>query len=197
VKTFDAEVSIDKMAGPVRIQGERLRLTLKQIEGEVGIYTSASLVQLDGATGDVSIENQDGDVLARKVNGRLEVNGRGGSVRLLELGSAVSADVESQTLEVGWATLQGGQDSILRNGSGGATVRLPPNAKCRIEAETKTGRIQSAVASVRVSDDGKAAAGSLGDAQAPVIRIEADGNIALDAVKAPPPVPPARPVRRP
>ncbi len=58
-------------------------------------------------------------------------------------------------------------------------VRFPGDGGCRVEAETRFGRVETDLPKVRVLDDGRSAQGIVGNAGRPVVRVESAGDVFL------------------
>ena len=102
----------------------------------------------------------------------------------LDLNQFISTDVEAKLITL--AGNPGDKDSKIVNKSGGVTVRLPVAGACRIEAKSRTGRVESDLPTVQVVGNGDEAQGPVNGGSRPLIRIEASRDIVLSGAPAPP-----------
>jgi len=187
VRTDGAQVQVDKIVGPMRVQGDRLDVRLADISGELGIYTTTSRVAVDGAGADVTIENEFGDVSVRRAAGNVSVTARDGDVTLSELSGAVELWAESARVEVGWVSLRPDKDSRIENVRGDVIASFPPRGGASVEARSNFGRVESELPDVRVLDDGGAAAGTIGNRARPRVTILAEGSVKIRGAGGPAP----------
>jgi len=179
IKTEGAQVLVEKIQGPLRVQGDRLELSASEVAGEVLVYVTSSTVEVDGAAAGTVVENEFGDVTVRRSKQEVRVTSRNGDVRVLEHNGTVEVDAEGPAVEVSWSSVGRDKDSRIENASGDVTLRFPPNGSCRIEARSNFGRIETDLPDVRISDDGNAAAGMLGRGTRPTVHVLSEGDLYL------------------
>lgn len=178
-RTRGATIALEGLSGPTRIEGDGLRVSLKMISGETGIFATTSEVAVEGATGKLYIENERGDVRVADASGPVEIHTRGGNVRAVELSGPVTIEADGREVEVGWKTLGGAEDSVIRNEGGDVRVLFPAAGGCQVRAETTFGRIESDLPTVRLFDDGRSAQGFVGRVRRPEVRIHSGGDVFL------------------
>jgi hypothetical protein len=84
-------------------------------------------------------------------------------------------------VEVSWSELPTQENSTIVNEEGQLRLLLPQAGRCRIEAESDSGNIESELQEVRVTDDGRFANGLFGGADEPVIQATAKEDILIGA----------------
>ncbi|HEX5045422.1 MAG TPA: hypothetical protein VFV75_21200 [Candidatus Polarisedimenticolaceae bacterium] len=180
VETDSAVVVLSKIDGPLRVRGNSLELRLDQTS-DTGLITSGSSVEAGNVAGALAIENDLGDVTVRGVTGKVEVKNRSGNVTLLGLAATAVVETSSDVLTVGWASLpmDAEKESVLVNRDGEVRVELPPGGQLLLEAESRYGRVESALDWIRVGDDGKSAKGMRGRGNVPRLRVVGEGGVQL------------------
>jgi hypothetical protein len=178
VKTSNAEVVLEKIVGPVRIQGDGLKVRLKDIGGELLVYATSSDVQIDGVSADVTVENTQGDVTVKGASGAVGVKSSGGDVSLLGMVGPAQVEADGRHVAVSWTSLPG-KDSVVHNDGGDITVHFPAGGGCRVEARSKFGRVETDLPRVEILEGGSSAQGVLGNASRPTIRVESGGDVQL------------------
>lgn len=179
VRTDGARVEVEKIAGPMRVQGQQLDVRLADISGELAIYAGASQITVERAGAGLTIENDFGDVTVRRAAGNVKVNVRDGDVELGDLSGAVELWAEAARVEVGWASLRPDGDSRIENARGDVVAFFPPRGGASVEARSGFGRVESELAEIRVQEDGNSAAGVLGNRRRPRVTILAEGSVSL------------------
>jgi DUF4097 and DUF4098 domain-containing protein YvlB len=179
VRTRNTEIGLQAIDGPVRVQGDGVKLKLNDVSGELYVETSVSDVVIAKAGAAVGLKIERGNVALKGAQGTVSATIVGGDAQLLELTGPVSMEIEGGNAELGWNSITGDTDTLVRNGSGDVTIHFPASASCRVDATSKFGRVESDIPTVRVMDDGKSAAGPIGHGRRPTIKVEAEGNISL------------------
>jgi hypothetical protein len=177
VNSDAAMVYLEGIQGPVIVEGRELRISLREMGNRVRVATSMSDLHVESSGADVEVENDFGDVLLNDVAGPLKVVSRDGAVRIAELRGAVELDANGPEVHVSWSEIPADEDSSIENEGGDVSVKLPGNGRCRVEANAGFGGVSSDLPDVRVSNDGKSASGELGNASAPLIRIDSGGAV--------------------
>jgi hypothetical protein len=189
VRTRNTEIGLQAIDGPVRIQGDGVKVNVSDVSGELYVETSVSDVTIAKAGGGVGLKIERGNVALKGASGTITATIVGGDAQLLELTGPVALEIEGGNAEVSWTSITGETDTLLQNNSGDLTVHFPGSASCRVEATSKFGRVESDIATVRVLDDGKEAQGPIGHGRRPTIKVAAEGNVRLlsGIGEAPPP----------
>jgi hypothetical protein len=179
----DAEVNVGSLDQGVRLRGNGLKAHLADVGGELFIETSVSDVIAE-RVGKVLLSVDRGDVTIQGATGVVAATVTAGDVHIVDAAGPVSLDLEGGDAEVSWASLSGDKDSKLINKSGNITARFPSSAKCRVEARSKHGHVESNLPTVRVMDSRTEAQGPINFGNRPFVNIVADGDIHLqDASK--------------
>jgi hypothetical protein len=178
LRTDGAEVSVERSTGPLTIEGSGLTVRLKNLGAESAIRTSTSTVEVEDAAGPLTVDNDLGDVLVRGASHKVIVRSRGGNVQLVDLAGAAEVEADGPQVDVAWRHV-GREASSIENAGGDVRVRFPEVAGGRVEAEARSGRVESELPMVRVSDDGTHASGVLGPGGQPTIRVRSEGNVYL------------------
>lgn len=179
VRTHNAEVALERISGPVRIEGEGLKVRLKDLASETLVYVQRSDVEVSGNKQHLVIDSSDGNVTVRNSAALVEVRATGGTVQMIDLRSSVELQADVKEIEVSWAVLPSDKDSRLENTGGTLKVHFPENGSCRIEARTKVGRIESNLAHLEIDPEGSSANGRIGAGVGRTIRLNAGLNIEL------------------
>lgn len=175
-----AEVNLEAIQGPVRVEGEGMQVRLKEIGGEIVTYTTASTLSVESSSGPLNIENEYGDVVVSKVAGAISVKNRGGEVRLGDLAGPVHIEADGREVQVAWVSVPLDKDSSIVNESGNVSVQFPANGGCRLEAKAKFGRVEIPPSMTRVIATGEGEAqGFVGGARRPLVKIVSGGDIRL------------------
>lgn len=179
VATDGATVHLEAIQGKVRVEGQDLTVRLRELRKEATLRTSLSRLFIEDAQAALDIENDFGDIAIAKAKGPVKVTSRDGDVHINELRGPLQLSADGNEVEVSWTDLSGEENSSVVNERGDVAVRLPANGRCRVEASTDYGTIESLLPAVRVSDDGRSAAGVLGGAGKPVLRVSSGGALLI------------------
>jgi hypothetical protein len=181
IVTDSASVVLSKMDGPLRVQGNSLELTIDGIGGVAGLITSGSTIEVKGVSAPLAIENEFGDVTVSGASAKVEVKNRQGNVTLVGLSASAIVETSSEVLIVSWASLPMDQETenVLVNEEGEVRVELPASGSFGLEAQSRYGRVESALDWVRVSDDGRSAKGLRGRGRGPRLRIVGEGGVVI------------------
>jgi hypothetical protein len=185
VITDGATVHLERIKGTVRVEGQDLRVRLREIGGEAIVRTSLSELFVESTEAALEISNDFGDIAIAKANGPVKVESRDGDVRVSELRGPLKLTADGNEVEVSWAEIRGEEDSSVSNQRGNVSLRLPANGRCRVDASAEFGSIESDLPGVRVSDDGRAASGALGGASKPLVRVRAGGALYIGKSQKP------------
>jgi hypothetical protein len=176
VRTSGSEVTIEKVGGPIRVQGESLKLKLTGLEAEVVVYAVSSDVRIDDAKGPLVVENEDGAVEVHGVQESAELRVRGGTLVADGLGGKATVDADAESVSVGWSGMPG-DVNVVKNEGGDVDVRVPDLPGIRVEASTRFGRAESSVPWIRTADGDTRAFGQLGQDARRLVQVEASGDI--------------------
>ena len=77
------------------------------------------------------------------------------------------------------------RDSTIVNEEGGLQLLFPQGGRCKLEAESVRGDIESELQDVRITDDGRFANALLGGGEKPVIRASAGEDIRIASSRPP------------
>lgn len=179
VKTHNAEVRLERIDGPLRVAGEGLKIRLQLLEGETLVYVRGSEVEVDGNKDHLVVDSAEGNVTVRQSVGPVEVRATGGTVRMLDLRGPADLRADAEDSEVSWAALPTDRDSYLENTGGDLSVRFPAVGTTRIEARTKSGRIEADLANISIDPSGTSASALIGIGTSRTIQIVSSWNIRL------------------
>ncbi len=181
VKTEGGEVVIDRVKGPTRVQGRRLVIDLQHVDGEIYVDAASSQITIGDAGAEVHVQSENGDVTVLRPATEVVVTSRGGDVRLLETRGPFRVEADGSRVEISLASPFALKDSEVQNHGGEVEVRIPPNLRLRVAAETRYGRIDSILPGFQVGDGVRTAEGKMGSGGGDVatLRIQAGGNILL------------------
>jgi DUF4097 and DUF4098 domain-containing protein YvlB len=177
VRTRNTEVNVASIDEGMRVQGNGLNATIKDIAGELYIETKISEVMVERA-GRVILNVDRGNVTVHGA-GAVQADVTGGDVHLIDLTGPVTLDLDRGDADVSWASLPGDKDSKLVNTSGNITARFPASGVGRVEAKSTSGRIDTDLSAVKVDEDRTAAQGPINSGSHPLISITANGDIHL------------------
>ena len=108
-------VALERIGGPVRVQGQRLDVNLKSISGEVFTDLQDSTLLLDNPTGSVSLLAEGGTTTVSNASRDVTIRARGGTVQITDLRGSIEIDADVESVDVGWATLFPAKDSSVKN----------------------------------------------------------------------------------
>jgi len=172
-------VNLERLGGTATVSGSGLDLTLWHVAA-AKIDVATSEVKIDGTTGPLEISGEGSDLRILNAAQEVTIRARGGSLQVLELMGPAQIQAEAERVEVSWGTQLIAKSSSVQNDAGSVSVVLPSGAACRLEAETRYGRIESDLPGIEVSTEGTRASGSLGNGnRSTVLRIVAEGDITL------------------
>ena len=180
IRSDGASINLRAATAAVDIAGSGLEVQLADMAGEVKLALTSSQVKVNGSGGEIVVENEFGVVETENTRGRIDITNRDGDVFVRTASGPVGIDVDGGAVEVGWVTMPGKEDSLIKNASGDVTITLPGKGGCRLEA-TAEGRIESDHPDVQVSDDGQRAVGSINRFSRPTLRIESAGALYVRA----------------
>ena len=128
----------------------------------------------------MTIDADNGEIVAGHIFGEVRVTSRGGNVRLTELNGPVDIRADGEEVYVSWTSFPAAKDSSITNDSGGVSVEFSTSGGCLVQAQTKEGRIETVgLPRVVVSDDRSQAQGSVGRMSRPLLKIVANGDVRL------------------
>ena len=117
-------------------------ISIQGLEGEIDVKTVSGKTRLSDLTGRVHATSVSGDVTCERISGPLAVESVSGDVSLAEsdlptvTGSSVSGDLVLQTA-------LGEGPYTFKTVSGDVKLILPPEAGCRLELHSMSGRIKT------------------------------------------------------
>lgn len=179
VRTQNSAVQLERIDGPVRVEGEGLKVRLSMIEGDTFVLVRGSEVEVEGNKDHLVVESTDGNVTVRQSTAPVEVRAVGGNVLMLDLRASADLRAESESAEVSWAALPTDKDSFLENTGGDIRVRFPATGSCRIEAQSKSGKIESELELIGSQGEGNAASALIGRGPGKTIEIRSRWDIHL------------------
>jgi len=185
VTTDIARIALENIGGPVVVEGRDLEIHLKDLKGETKIRSVMSDILIENSVETLDIDNEFGDIKIVKASGDVKIRSTDGEVRVSQLSAAIDLKAKGYMVEVGWSELSSETDSSIVNDEGELRLYFPAQGRGRLEAESKSGNIESSLGDVRVTDDGRFANGTFGASDRPVIRASARGDIHISA-SAPP-----------
>jgi hypothetical protein len=174
-----AVIDLEDVKGAVTISGSDLEISLKNLQAEATVRTAASQVRVEGAQSSLQITNEFGPVEVHGTKGDLKVVNRDADVVVAEAAGSVDVFATAETVDVGWETFPAEGHQVIANEFGGINVTLPNGTRCRIEAQSKEGRISSDIPTVRINDDEKFASGVIGGGRGPTIQIRSQGDVSI------------------
>jgi hypothetical protein len=172
-----ASIELEEVKGKLTINGNDLGIMLKKVEGETTIRTENSEVRVEGASASLRIENRLGPVEVVGATAEVKVVNQDGDVRLSEIAGPVDVYASGEIVEVGWSEIPGEGNQIVVNERGSIVLSLPSRGRCRIEVQSKYGRISSDIPTVRINADGKFASGVIGGGRGPTIQVRSQGDV--------------------
>lgn len=179
IKTEQAEIVLERIDGPVRIQGDGLEISLKEIGGELDVYVTRSEVTAETMAAPIRITNEFGDITLADAAKQIDVSSRDGDVTIDAAKGPVSLMADGPNVSVAWNSLRWSGESTITNAGGDVTVRFPSDGGGRVEAEAGLGSVESELPAIAVVDNGNRATGLLNRKGEPRIRIEAAGGLRL------------------
>jgi len=159
VETDGAEVRLEQIGAGGLIRGRDLDLQLLGAEGDLTLRTMSSKLLLKRVGGPLTIDTELGTVEVAGAAGRVTVNSRNGDVLLRGLKAPLALVADGGEVDVGWVSLAISEDVSVQNSNGSLRVQLPRNASVRIDAHARSGRVESDVPGIEVSEDGHTASG--------------------------------------
>src|SRR5262249_46323405 len=145
------EINVEGIDDAMRIQGEGVHARIVDVGGELYVEASTSDFVID-KTASVDLHLDRGSLTIQRA-GPVKAVVAGADAHILDGTGPVQLDLDGGDAEVSWASVSAEKDSLIVNKSGAVTLRLPPSASCRVEAKTKSGRIDSTLPTVRILDD--------------------------------------------
>ena len=174
-----ATIELDDVKGKLTINGSNLGIAVKNLLAGATIETENSEIRVEGVEAVLQIDNAFGPVEVRGAKGDVRVSNRDGDVLLAEMAGAVTVHGSGEMVEVGWSDFPAEGQHMVANEQGGIVVTLPARARCRIEAQSKYGRISSDIPTVRINDDERFASGVVGGGRGPTIQIRSQGDVLI------------------
>jgi hypothetical protein len=185
VTTDLARISLENIGGPVTVEGRDLEVMLRDLKGETRVNSVMSRIAVENSVELVDIQNEFGDIRVTKAAGQLNIRSTDGEVYVGELSGPIDLKAKGYMVEVAWSEMGGETDSNIVNEDGEIRLYLPENGRCRLEAESKSGNIDSSHRDVQVTDDGRFANGVFGGTDRPVIRAVAKGDMQISDSRRP------------
>jgi hypothetical protein len=184
-----ALVDLEDVKGKLTINGNDLGVKIKNIEAEAIVRTDSSEVLAEGIAGPLQIHNAYGRVEVHGAKDVVKVVNRDADVLLADVAGSVDVFATGDSVEVGWSEFPADGHHVIANERGGIVVNLPGRTRCRIEAQSKYGKISSDIASVRINEDGRFASGVVGGGRGPTIQIRSNGDVLISGDAAAPDLP--------
>lgn len=157
--TGSGSQKIADIAGPLDVATGSGSLEIGRIGASVEARTGSGSIEIEGVAGNLDVTTGSGSIRAEDVAGRISASSGSGSLRLAQSGSG-DVEVESGSGGVRVTGVRGGLrvhtgsgsidvrgeivgDWDLHASSGGITVELPDGSDFELDAQTKSGRIES------------------------------------------------------
>lgn len=179
VRARNAEVLLEKIEGPARVQGDGLDLRVDDVGGEVVAIAGISKVFVRNVGGKLLIENDRGDVEVTQATKEVQVKSEGGDVRLLDLTGPVIVEADGRFVEVSWVSAPSGQDSSIKNEGGDVEVRFPAGGGAQVLATAPYGRVETNIPTLRLVDGERRAEGPVNRHSRPNLRVEGAGVVRI------------------
>ena len=179
VRARNAEITLEKITGAARVEGDGLRLRVSDVGGELVAILGLSETWIQNVGGAIVVQSDRGDLDIRQATQKIEVKSEDGSVHLLDINGPVLVDADGEVVEVSWVSMPATDDSSIRNEGGDVLVRIPSGSGAMINARAQFGRIETDIDTIRLFDGDTRAEGAVNRRQRPVVRIEAGGDIQL------------------
>jgi len=129
LRVSDSTVQLAGVHGDIHVEGERLQLIGRMIEGSLDLEVSESTVNVAGVTAGLNVEGEQLDLTLEQISGLLSLDVEGGRVALYSIHGETEATLESADLTthtmIGEVRLeaQGGIVNLV-DCRGGADLRL-------------------------------------------------------------------------
>jgi DUF4097 and DUF4098 domain-containing protein YvlB len=178
--------SIRGLTGPVRVRTESAAIDLGALSGPVSVATGSGAVSADDLSGAVTVTTSSSGVTGRRIGSSLHVRTNSGEVDA-ELSGNGDVDVETESSAIKLRGLKGGfvantqsgrvtvegvpqQPWTVTTGSSSVELRFDSRADLSVDAESRSGDITIAGASVKGSADKHKVQGTIGGG-GPLLRI--------------------------
>jgi hypothetical protein len=184
VRARNAELNVESLEAGLRIQGDGLKMTVKDVAGALSVDARSSDLVVDGAAGVVAKIDR-GSLNLQRATGVVQATVSGGDAHIIDAAGSVTLDLDGGDAEVSWASVAGDKDSRLTNKDGSITAYFPTSGACRVEAKSQVGRVESDLPTVKVLDGAGEAQGPVNGGYRPVVHIDARGDVRLVSGSAP------------
>lgn len=179
VNVSEMEITLEKLGGVSTIQGDGLKVHAQEVKGSLTIQTGASTIVVQGIEAELVVQNDFGDVFVSGAVKDVTIETRDGNVRVSEQAGPLELKANGPEVVVGWSGMSPEKNSVVQNEGGSVSLSFFAKARCRVQAESKFGRVQSELADVRVSEDEQHASGILGRGSRPMIQAVATGDVLI------------------
>jgi hypothetical protein len=179
VTTDMARVALENITGPVVVEGQELEVHLKDLKAETRVKTVMSEMLIENSTAPLDIESEFGDIGIVKAADAVKIRSTDGDVRISDLSAHLDLKAKGYMVEVSWSEFPSEENSTIVNEDGGLQLLFPQAGRCRLEAESGSGKIESELQDIRITNDGRFASGLLGGGDKPVIQATAKEDILI------------------
>ena len=142
VRSSSGQVTVEDVAGAVKVEADSGEVTLADIGGSVVAKADSGSIQADNVRGDVTLEASSGEVQARGIGGATKVDAQSGSV-LVALTTAQNVRVDAQSGDVDVTVPAGSYAVSTSTDSGDVTSDIDNDAagEHRLDLHTDRGSI--------------------------------------------------------
>ena len=179
IKTDGTTTVLEQIDAPLRVQGDDLRLDLKNLSSETILILSHSTVTAEGVSGPLEIHNDYGELTLSNTSKHVAIKMVEGDVTVLQASGSLDIETDGEMLEVGWSSISRDRETTLVNKGGDVILHLPKQGGGMLSARSDYGRIECDRDDIVVSPDGDSARGLVNRQRSPNIKIEAKGDIRI------------------
>ncbi len=185
VRVDDAAVTLGELAGTLAVYGSNLKLSLSHASTNSKLDVVSSEAEIVDVSGLLDVSSDTSNIKVSNASQEVTIHSRGGDVQVLEQVGPAQVQADGDQVLVEWGNPYLAKSCTIQNDGGSVSMIFRPGSGCRVEAETRNGRIESDLPELQVSADGTHAAGSLGRAnQSAVVRVLAERDITLSSHKS-------------
>jgi DUF4097 and DUF4098 domain-containing protein YvlB len=107
------------------------------------ISTASGNIQINNVNGDLAAKSASGNVKIQDVTGKVEANSASGNVVVRDINGEVNAETASGNVEVNIKQLKGDGDMKYSSASGNVEVTLPDDVNANVELSTISGSVKT------------------------------------------------------
>jgi hypothetical protein len=186
VEVAKGDVTVARAGGDVHVKTKHGNVTLSAVGGGASAQVMHGDVVVSGARGGVEAHTMHGDIRLAGVAGRLAAGSKHGDVILEAPAGAVFFDFETTRggVQAHVEQFVSGTTSRMSTMSGDLTVRLGPEARCRLSARVTAGEIEIRAALTERQESRRSLQGVYGSADAVLELATVTGSVTVDAAAA-------------